>query len=46
MANDSDRTQNISVKLEDGTIIWVEVTQTAREDVAIGASEFKEVTDH
>jgi hypothetical protein len=46
MENDSDRTQNIPVKLEDGTIIMVEVTQTGREDVALGAaSEFEEVTD-
>jgi len=34
MANDSDRTQNIPVQLEDGTTILVEVTQTGREDVA------------
>jgi len=40
-----DRTQNIPVKLEDGTIILVEVTQTGREDVANEASKFKAVTD-
>ena len=46
MANDSDRTQNIPVKLKNGRIIRVEVMQTGREDVAIGAaSEFEEVTD-
>lgn len=46
MSNDSDRTQNIPVKLENGRIIYVEVTQTGREDVALGAaSEFEEVTD-
>ena len=28
-----DRTQTIPVKLEDGTTILVEVTQTGREDV-------------
>lgn len=28
-----DRTQNIPVKLEDGTIIRVEVTQTGREAI-------------
>jgi hypothetical protein len=33
MANDSDHTQNIPVKLENGRIIYVEVTQTGREDV-------------
>ena len=46
MANDSDRTQNIPVQLEDGTTILVEeVTQTGREDVANEASKFKAVTD-
>lgn len=45
MANDEDRIQNIPVKLEDGTIIRVAVTQTGREDVASEVSEFKEVTD-
>ena len=40
-----DRTQNIPVKLEDGTIILVEVTQTGREDVANEASKFKAVTE-
>ena len=46
MANSEDRTQNIPVKLKNGRIIRVEVTQTGREDVAIGAaSEFEEVTD-
>jgi hypothetical protein len=45
MGNDSDRTQNIRVKLEDDTIILVEVTQTGREDVANEASKFKAVTD-
>lgn len=44
--NDSEtRTQNIPVKLEDGTTILVEVTQTGREDVANEASKFKAVTD-
>ncbi|MEA5479552.1 CU044_2847 family protein [Pseudanabaena galeata UHCC 0370] len=45
MTNDSDRTQNIPVKLEGGRTIRVEVTQTGRVDVASGASEFKDVTD-
>ena len=40
-----DRTQNIPVKFEDGTIILVEVTQTECEDVANEASKFKAVTD-
>ena len=45
--NDSEtRTQNIPVKLKNGRTIRVEVTQTGREDVALGAaSEFEEVTD-
>lgn len=42
MTNDSDRTQNIPVKLKNGRIIRVEVTQTGREDVALGAAS---VTD-
>jgi hypothetical protein len=43
MSNDSDRTQNIPVKLKNGRTILVEVTQTGREDVASEASEFKEL---
>ena len=42
MANGDDRTQNIPVKLKNGRIIRVEVTQTGREDVALGAAS---VTD-
>lgn len=41
MANDSDRTQTIPVKLKNGKTIRVEVSQTGCEDVASGASNFK-----
>jgi len=34
MDNGENRTENIPVRLEDGTIILVEVTQTGRQDVS------------
>jgi len=39
----SDRSTRVPVRLEDGTQIYVEVVQTGREDVSLGAKTFEPV---